>query len=561
MGRPWGREPVGVRSETFWLLLPAGWVASVLIILPFFGWDGDILSISLAGGVFPIVLSVLFLRRTLGTEPGPLARFLGVLAAETAGMFAAVVLLSNPLSADLAVLLLGIAFPLLLGLLIPSGSTPSHRRFESASALGLTSLVIVVTFLTTQAVAGVGIESIFPFYLLAPIAVGILAALLVARWTERPAAASLSLAYAASTFGTLVGADVLRQPPLYGVGPPSVFEIGGAGLLDLLYLAGLLGAATAYVSLKVLERDRNGAAGATGGHVPRTAAGLLRDALSLGVAGRNAESTSTSALAADTAAREARRLLQAPPAPPSQAWAGLGVPPWVEADHQNLRALAARGSADAVDAGRAWTTSQWLVRLGRELGQRRMATAGRRGAAFAFDLVVTLPAALVVWVVLGLTQGGGVSAIATSLPFLAAAVGYPAYAYLYLVLAEVSTGSTFGKWVMRIEVTDRDQRRPGPVAVLLRNVPKLIPLEFVGIGGAVITALLIGGFGSARSVSGGLVYLGLDAAIIAGLLVGFVLLVLMVGWAIIQLSPERQRFGDYLAGTWVLLRPRATPAR
>ncbi|HEV2166092.1 MAG TPA: RDD family protein [Thermoplasmata archaeon] len=553
--------PSGFGRRTFWLLLPGAWVASVLIVLPFFGWDGDVLSISLAGGVFPIVLSVLFLRRALGPEAGPLAAFLAALAAETMGMFAAVVLFPTALASDLAVVALAVAGPLLLGLFAPALSIPEGRRTELATALGLTSFVLVVTFLTTQPVAGVGIESIFPYYLLAPIAAGVVAVPLATWGGRRPAAVGLSLAYAAATFGTLVGADVLRQPPLYGVGPAAIFEIGGAGLSDLLYLSGLLAAATAYGFLKLLDRDRARAARPAIPASASTARGLLRQALAFGVAGRNAESTAASALAASTAAREARRLLQAPPAPPSRAWAGLGVPPWVEADHQNLQALAERGTADAVDAGRAWTTSQWLVRLGREVGLRRMATPARRGAAFGFDLLVTLPAAFLAWGLLAVTAGSGIGAISMSIPFLAAAVGYPAYAYLYLAVAEASTGTTFGKWVMGLEVTDRDQGRPGPVASLLRNVPKLIPLELVGIGGAVITAFALGGVGPASSISGGRLYLDLGVAVLSAILAGVVVLVLMVGWVIIQASPERQRFGDYLAGTWVLSRPPATPAR
>ena len=184
--------------------------------------------------------------------------------------------------------------------------------------------------------------------------------------------------------------------------------------------------------------------------------------------------------------------MHAPRAPADHPWIGLGLPPWVEADHANLEALARRGNADAIDAGRAWNTSQWLVRIGREIGQRRLATAGRRGAAFGIDLAVTLPLAVVVWVVAALVAGGGFSEVANSVAFNAAAIGYPAYAFVYLTVAEATTGTTLGKWVVGIEVTGREERRAGPLSVLIRNVPKLIPLELVGVGGALITAILIG---------------------------------------------------------------------
>ncbi len=154
--------------------------------------------------------------------------------------------------------------------------------------------------------------------------------------------------------------------------------------------------------------------------------------------------------------------------------------------------------------------------------------------------------------------GGGFSEVANSVAFNAAAIGYPAYAFVYLTVAEATTGTTLGKWVVGIEVTGREERRAGPLSVLIRNVPKLIPLELVGVGGALITAILIGA--SAPAAPGGLSNLGLDALVLGIVLAGLVPLSLFVGWVGIQVSPERQRIGDFLAGTWVLLRlPRPPP--
>ncbi|MCI4357439.1 MAG: RDD family protein [Thermoplasmata archaeon] len=548
----------GFGRRTFWLLVPAGAIAWSLGLLPFFSWSGDILALNLVGGVFPIVLSGLFLARLFRPHTRTLGWFVGALAVESAVLFALVVLVSDARSLDLAALFVCVASPLLfvLAARLGGGSEGSGRR--ASLPLALTSTVLFLTFLTTQAVVGVGIESIFPFYLLAPIAAGLVAVPLARYAASSTLGSSLSLAYATTTLGTLVGADVLRQPPLYGVGKPALLAIGGAGLLDLIYLSGLIAAGSAYAFLKFVERRPTTLVNAHATQTARTPSALLNEALELGIAGRNAESAAASALAAESAVREARRSLGAVVLSTPSPWAGLGVPPWVEADHQNLRALASAESADAVDAGRAWTTSAWLVRLGRELARRPLATAERRGAAFGLDLAVTLPIAVMVWALLGWNAGGGILGFGSSLPFLAAAIGYPAYAFLYLVLAEAATGTTIGKWAVGLEVTDRDQRRPGPVAVLLRNVPKLIPLELVGLGGAVVTALVVDA--STSSSSGALTYLGLGAVLLAGIVLGLVLLVLLIGWAGIQVSPERQRVGDYLAGTWVRVRPRRLPS-
>jgi uncharacterized RDD family membrane protein YckC len=548
----------GFGRRTFWLLLPIGVIASTIVALPFFGWDGDVLAINLTGGAFPIVLSGLFLWRCFGASERVWGRFFVALTVETIGLFAIVVLVPGPWLATGAILAVCLATPLLLWTAGPA-SVPGGRTGPAAPlALGLTSMSLFLTFVTTQPVVGAGIESIFPYYLLAPIVVGIVAVPIMVQGLSAPPGTSLSLAYAASTLGTLIGADVLRQPPLYGVGQPAFLEIGGAGLLDLLYLSGLLAAAAAYGYLRISERNRLSAPVAEEPPEVRTPTGLLQQALMLGAAGRSVESAATSAQAAESAAIEARRWTRAPAAPTDHPWSGLGLPPWVEADHANLQALARGGHADAIDAGRAWNTSQWLVRIGREIGQRRLATSARRGAAFGIDLAVTLPLAVIVWVVAAVVAGSGFSEVANSVVFNAAAVGYPAYAFVYLAVAEATTGTTLGKWVVGIEVTGRDEKRPGPLAVLIRNVPKLVPLELVGIGGALITAFLIGA--SAPATPGGLSDLGLDALLFSIVLAVLVPLSLFVGWVGIQVSPERQRIGDFLAGTWVLHRVPRPPS-
>lgn len=552
----------GFGRRTFWLLAPVGWIASQLIALPFFGWDGNVVAINLAGGLFPLILAVLFLHRILGTRPPALGSYFLALAAQTAVLFGLVVGVVDPLRADLGALAVCLAGPAALWGWEYRHRGPAPGGPPATLALSLTSLVLLLTFLTTRAVLGLGIESVFPFYLIGPVAAGVIAVPITVSGLAAPRGASLSLAYAATTIGTLIGADVLRQPPLYGVGKPALLVIGGAGLLDLLYLSGLLAAASSYAFLRFSERRSTPAApDPARAPPPRSPAGLLREALDLGVRGRNVESTAASVLAADLAAQEARRLLQVPTPSDGSIWTGLGVSPWVEADHQNLRALARAGRSDAVDAGRAWTTSQWLVRCGRDLARRRLATAARRGAAFGLDLAVTLPAAVLVWIVIAFEAPAGAGGLAISLPLAAAAIGYPSYAFLYLVLAEATTGTTLGKWAVGLEVTDRDQNRPGPMAALVRNIPKLAPLELVGVGGALITALLFEPIGSASALPGGLANLGLDAVVVATVLAGLVLLTLSIGWAGIQISPERQRVGDYLAGTWVLARPAASPPR
>jgi len=548
----------GFDRRIFWLLLPMGVVTWVFGTLPFFVWDGNILAVNVAGGLIPVVLSLVFLDRVLEHRRGALAGYLGAFAAETAGLFAAVVLLADPFVQLAAVLGVAVLVP---GLVVAAESGRPSGSVGTGALLALTSGALVVTFLTTSAVPGVGIVSTFPLFVIGPIAAGAVAVVIGYAGPRKDPRLGLPIAFGATTFGTLVGADVLRQPPLYGSGQSGLLSIGGAGLLDLLFLSGLLAAAAAYALLKLsgIARAAPPPPLSAPARAP-TAEGSLQAALDLGRSGRPGESIRASAATADLAAREARSRIGAPAAPGERPWAGLGIAPWIEADDRNLASLAARAPADRTEAGRAWMMSRWLVRLGHEVGRRELATAGQRGAAFLVDTLVTIVPAVVVWIALAATSGPGALDL---ISYTAAAVGYSSYAFLYFVLGEWFYGTTPGKRLLGLWVVDRSVRRPGLVAVLLRNAPKLIPLSVLGIGGALVTALALGGsLSSASSATPGVTgsLLALEIAALASVLLILFLVPLGVGWLGIQVSAERQRFGDYLAGTWVIRpAPRAVP--
>jgi hypothetical protein len=547
----------GFGRRSFWLLFPVSAVLLTFGLVPFFAWGGVVLGISVAGGLIPVLLSVLFLRRLVGPRLGEVGVLLLALAAETAVLFALVLLARSPLATDLAVLATAVAFPAGLFALERRAGAP-HAPVAGA-ALGLFSAACFLTFLVTEPVPGLGIVSLFPYYLLAPIVIGVLAGPILRACGSPVPGAAIALAYAGTTFGTLVGADVLQEPPLFSSGIPGFYLIGGAGVSDLLYLSGLLAAAAAYGYL-ILTRPARAAPATPPAPAGETPYPLLQSALDLGYAGRDAESIRTSARAADQAVTQARRLLGRPGPPPEGAWYGLGVPIWVEADHRNLSALARSERATPVEAGRAWTTARWLVRLGREIGDRRRAAAWRRALAFLIDIGLVLVPAALVWVGLAVGSRGDLIDLLESAAFEAAAFGFAGYAYLYLVLAEAWTGTTLGKRALGLVVTDRALARPGPIAALLRNSTKIVPLLAVGITGALVAALSVGV--SLGSVGGlGPLTPALLAVTIVNLLEALAVVLAMTfffGWLFIHETRERQRLGDYLAGTWVL--NRAPPA-
>ncbi|HUJ77656.1 MAG TPA: RDD family protein [Thermoplasmata archaeon] len=557
----------GFGRRTFWLLLPAGVVATVGTV-PFFAWDGDVLAVNVAGGIVPILLSTFFLYRLFGRDGSSLGAFLGVLAAETATLFAVVVLLPTGVAWAVAALV-AVAFPLGVAVAASAGEGvgPAPSASRIAAPFALTSAVLYATFLTTTPEAGVGIVSVFPYYLLAPIAGGFIAVVVAVLGLGGDGRAGLPLAYAATTFGVLVGADVLRQPPLYGNGSPGLLSIGGAGLGDLLYLSGLLSAATAYLLYRTVRpRAREVPPDVAGAESePATPAGLLHRAQLLSAGGRTDRSVRKAADAAWAGVQQTRRLYRLPPGQRDRPWEGLPVPPWIEADQRNLDALAASEPTDPREADRAWVTANGILGAASDASRPRFPSLIRRTAAFGLDLGLTVLPALVVWAILVVRTPGNTLDLVGSVGFNASVFGYAGYAFLYFVLSEALFGTTIGKWLLGLEVSDRAAQRPGPVSVVLRNIPKLLPVTVVGVAAALGTAIwLRGALGASPSVgSNGSDALGqvLELLSIGGFVVLGLALCAAVSWLAIYASRERQRAGDYVAGTWVIFRqaPMAPP--
>jgi uncharacterized RDD family membrane protein YckC len=106
-------------------------------------------------------------------------------------------------------------------------------------------IVGVLTYMTTEFRPEMGIVSEFPYYLL-PSFSAVAMTLMIFRDKITTA---IPFAYSATTFGVLIGADIVRIPQVI-VGleevrqelnlPFAAGSIGGAGGLDLVFLAGLL---------------------------------------------------------------------------------------------------------------------------------------------------------------------------------------------------------------------------------------------------------------------------------------------------------------------------------
>lgn len=114
-----------------------------------------------------------------------------------------------------------------------------RRPSITLELIAATTIVAIVTYLVTRPTEQ-GIVSPFPLYLLPPIAAAAMS--LGAFWREEQFAAPL--AYMAGTLGAIIGADVFRLPEFLAQNPPveggAVASIGGAAVLDMVYLTGIL---------------------------------------------------------------------------------------------------------------------------------------------------------------------------------------------------------------------------------------------------------------------------------------------------------------------------------
>ena len=563
-------ESIGFGRKAFWLLLP-GALFATFGILPIAPVSTDWIAVSLAGAIFPLLVGLLAFGRAALPRARSLSLYLALLAVAGGLLFVLVLPVTSGLSSalaaplgvseyagnDLLVALAAVVLSAVVGAVGLASAEPLVRKV--AFLFVLTAGVLVSTFVAASAIPGVGIAESFPFFLVPPILVGIAAAAFAGRVFPGEEAFALPTAFLGGTFGVLLGADLLRQPPLYGSGPSGVYTIGGAGVLDLVYLSGLLAFASACFGHRLLNRSW-APVGAALPAIPLPPTSQLARAFRSGLDGKLSESLAESASASRTAALQARTLLGLGAAPTDRPWKDLPVPGWLVADMANLESSARAGTTDGREGFRAWLTARWMVLVGRDLGMRRFAGVGARIAAFLVDLVlVTLPA-VGVWVALLATIHGGITDALANVTFNAAIFGYITWAFLYFVLAETFFGTTVGKRLLRIEVRERSFEYPSGLAALVRNSTVLPTLTVIGIGLAIAVAV---GLKSASSGSLTVAGVTLPSSLLA--LAG-VLAFVFGGVAIfgggaavvIAATAERQRLGDLWAGTWVV---RAGPER
>jgi uncharacterized membrane protein len=554
--RPADARASGFGRMTFWLLLPGAFLSS-LSDLPFLPWAGDVLAINIGGALIPIALSLVLIHRGLAAPRWILTGVtLLIVAAETVVQFALVLFLP-PLWAGLLLLATAAGAIAFAALALPLW-TSRASALRAVTFVALVSTAISLTFFTSQSVPGVGIESTFPYYLIAPVLVGVAGAWAATALWNASAYQGLGIGYGSATFGTLIGADVLHQPPLYTGGGGELLAIGGAGIQDLVYFSGLLalGAGLLFIVLRYRGAPADSSAAPP---APRSPERVLRSAAERLARGDPTGATRDAVTASVEATDQVRQIFRLPP--PGQradGWDGLPVAPYVVNDYRNLLASETVPNPTPRDAYRNVSMATQFVRLARDLSRLRFAAPGPRAAAAVLDLLVVTGPALVLWTVLAFTQAGGLNGILLGLPFNLSVFGYVGYAVLYYVVCDALFGVTVGKYLFHLTVTDRTYARPTWLQSFLREAPKAIPIYVIGELGAPALLFLL------RANSSVLTLSGLDLYFTSAILIGVVVLTvasaLAIGGVQVARDSERQRLGDRWASTWVLDRRELTPA-
>jgi uncharacterized membrane protein len=274
----------------------------------------------------------------------------------------------------LAVNVGGVVVPLML-----VGWWLYKRKLSVLPTIAGTAVVALVASRTVDFEPASGIVARYPSFFL-PVAVALVFALAV---TARNPIRGAPLAYASGTLGALLGADLLhvRDMAAYFTGAPenTIVSIGGAGVFDMVFLAGAFAMALNLVLIVLIRRAPAPAPEAPAypgapltlrdsrkvhesflrvqkpNGLERALAGLAVSNLALRE-GAFDRSVRMSWLAVDSLARE----------PPVAAWLEQekGPPDGLRSDLALLRERsdAARGSASSLrDAGEANLTAKMLV--------------------------------------------------------------------------------------------------------------------------------------------------------------------------------------------------------
>ncbi len=301
-------------------------------------------------------------------------------------------------------------------------------------------LVAAASFMITR-VTDVGVVASFPFYLLPSVLAALLALLLVSRRST----AAPGYAYAVATLGVVIGADFFHLPEIFS--EPFMGSVGGAGLYDMVYIAGLLAVC---LVLPVMHRSiRRRLFRSSDPHLLLTRARSAQDWQMTHHLVVRAVREKLGRLGRRGTAGALHRLLG-----PAAA--------------HDFTLLQNRPIRTSRDARAAWTTGRLLVDALDKLERQRYASAPCRIGAFFVDIAILgflslLPALL--------------SSFNVATMFF---VFFFSMQLLYFTGLEWMAGTTVGKGLLGLAVADERGGDPDFMAAFTRNIIRFFDMLLLG---------------------------------------------------------------------------------
>ncbi len=344
-------------------------------------------------------------------------------------------------------------------------------------------IVSIVTFYTTEFRPSLGVVSEFPFYLFPSFLAMALAFVIYIKYYHKVTSA-IPFAYATSTLGVVIGADIVRIPQvLIGIEqarvemdlPIAAGSIGGAGGLDLVFLSGLLAMAPLlFLAPRALRRSKP--------HVSPSIAfddnlkATIRKA-ELSLERGDFDGAFYSAVFAVNMKINDLGFKFKINQSPYVILDMLQVHPYIRNDYWLLINSARSGYKDRQMAQRGIITAKYLIKEFERTEKKLYATGFQRSIAFGMDVLIIFGIILAFFIlgaILGIYDLSDILAPQNMIWLVAFILWLWIAQAIYFTFFEGWLGQTPGKKLMRIKVVNDELEKCDFMGAFTRNVIRLL---------------------------------------------------------------------------------------
>ncbi|UCE73613.1 MAG: RDD family protein [Methanomassiliicoccales archaeon] len=378
-------------------------------------------------------------------------------------------------SSYLAIDLGGAIIPIVLSLYLIK-----IKKINIPAFLGAVCIIGILTYMTTEFRPSLGIVSEFPYYLF-PSFTAIAITLVIYR---RNITSGIPFAYSTTTFGVLIGADIVRIPQVM-VGLEEIREemglpiaggsIGGAGGLDLVFLAGLLAIAPLlFLAPRILRHSE--------AHTPpskafsKTLSKTILLAEEMFEAGDYEKTMENALRAVDMKIKDVGLKFHIDQSP-YITLDMLYVHPYIRNDYWLLFNASKSVYKTREEAFRAILTAKYIIRELERVEMRMYATHSQRFVAFLIDMILISVAIIILFIIggiIGLYDLTDILAPQNLVWLWAFALWLWVAQAVYFTIFEGWWGQTPGKRMIRIIVSTDEREKCGFMDAFTRNVVRLL---------------------------------------------------------------------------------------